>query len=290
MNACYDLQRCPPTYDVVAYLALLELERLRIGAESIDLRILPGPNRGFRRDSLWPPLDEREAIRERLLVPLCWLLPSVQAVSVLGNRQADGWGKGGYHISLPAILQALRGGSRPLRARYKYEPAERPFITFTLREAVHHPLRNSRTDEWALAAAEVAENTGLDIVVIRDTRLARTPLLGAPPKCGGGRLLQAGDAPHNLEARAGLYSTALLNVGICNGPMWMAIFMDAPVLMLRPTTNAAAGCYDDRFYSRYGLPPGAQLPTSPPHQRLVWEDDTRDNIVREIDEMLGVVA
>jgi len=61
--------------------------------------------------------------------------------------------------------------------------------------------------------------------------------------------------------------------------MWMSIFMDAPTLMLRPTTNKAGGCYDDRFYTRCGIPPGSQLPTSPRYQELVWMDDLYENIV-----------
>lgn len=90
-----------------------------------------------------------------------------------------------------------------------------------------------------------------------------------------------------LSMRAQYYACSALNVGISNGPMWMSIFMDAPTLMLRPTTNAAGGCYDDAFYARWGVPRGSQLPGSPPHQRLAWCEDTAENIVREVEEMLA---
>ena len=278
MIACYDLARCPPTYDVVAFLALAEIERLRRGADHIDIHILPGPASGFRRDSLWPrSVEERVALRDNVLVPLCRLLPSVLNASVDANRNVEGWGKGEYHISLPAIMKALKADCRPLRLTTP--PVRYPFdVTFTLREADHHQLRNSQTAEW-VEAARVLGSRGFKVAVVRDTLRALEPLPG---------VTVVPDAARSIEHRAALYAQTRLNVGICNGPMWMSIFMDAPTLMLRPTTNAAAGCYNDGFYAKFGLTRGSQLPTNPPHQRLMWGDDTSENIVQSVEEMLGV--
>ena len=278
MIACYDLARCPPTYDVVAFLAHAELERVRRGEKYIDLYVMPGPVGGFRQDNLWPPtIEERVQLREHVLVPLCALLPSVRRMHVLSDRgplPLDAFGVGKYIISLPAIVSALGEGCRPLRAALAM--AKGDYITFTLREAKHHPLRNSRVAEW-VAAARTLERDGLVVIIVRDTLRVDDQITGARV-CYG--------AAKSLQERAQLYAGAVLNVGICNGPMWMAVFMDAPVLMLRPTTNAARGCYDDGFYARHGVARGAQLPTSPPHQRLVWEDDTRECIVAAVKAML----
>jgi hypothetical protein len=282
LSACYDLARNPPTYDVVAFLALLELERVRLGAESVDLYIRPGPVGGFRHDNLWPrSIEAREKLRDRVLMPLCLLLPSIGDLYV-GNPPAHSVGVGERWISLPAILRALRQGCRPLRiCQFDGTRTERVRgrITFTLREAEHHPLRNSRTEEWVTAAEELGRQ-GYQVLVIRDTARAEEPLSGC-----------VSTSPHasiNLLRRAYFYATADLNVGICNGPMWMAVFMDVPVLMLRPTTNAAGGCYDDRFYTKCGLPPGSQLPSSPLHQRLAWCEDIAENIVRETVETMAL--
>lgn len=283
MIACYDFNRCPPTYDVVAFLAHAELERIRRGEDHIDLHILPGGGPGgFRRDSLWPrTVEERVRMRDNVLVPLCRLLPSVRSVTVDADREAEGWGKGEYFVGLPAIKRALEQGCRPLRSTRK--PQHNPkLITFTLREAEHHQLRNSRVEEWQLAAIELQQR-GFSVVVIRDARMAHMGLNGTM----AGGLMMAPSPAVNIDDRAVVYASAALNVGISNGPMWMSIFMGAPTLMLRPTTNAAGGCYDDRFYAQHGLPRGSQLPTSPPHQRLVWEEDTADNIVRAVEEMLA---
>lgn len=293
MIACYDLARCPPTFDVVAWLALAELERRRRGDEHLDVCILPGPVGGFRRDSLWPrSVEERVQLRDRVLVPVCRLLPSVRSVSVINepsrHELQEEWGYGAYLVGLPRILEALRGACRPLRAeRYEFTliPGRR-LVTFTLREAEHHALRNSQIDEW-MAAASVLDYMGFAVAVIRDTRMEGIDI---PVQARDSNVFVLTGTASVLARRAAAYSAAALNVGISNGPMWMSIFMDAPTLMLRPTTNAAGGCYDDRFYARCGLPRGSQLPTSPPHQRLVWEgEDTCDNIVRAIEEMMEVL-
>lgn len=282
MIAYYDLARCPPTYDAVAFLALAELERLRRGEDSLDVRVLPGPLRGFRADGFgtWPHTpEERVRVRDDVLLPLCRLLPSARSVELAPDRRARAgeWGLGEYHIGLKNILAALRAGSRPLRAA-PLELPETEYITLTLREAHHHPLRNSRGEQWVSAARVLEQRLGLSVFVVRDTRLAGLPLA----ECV--RTVSA--ASEHLLSRAGLYSGAVLNVGVSNGPMWMSIFMDVPTLMLRPTTNAAGACYDDAFYARFGVRRGDQLPASPPHQRLVWEEDSRENIVRAVEGML----
>lgn len=274
--ACYDLNCNPPTYDVVAFLAILELKRKEKSHGDIDLHILPGNASGFRHDNLWPEtLEERLNLRANLLVPLCGLLPSVKTVTVDSDRKATGWGKDAREISLLKIMEALRFGSRPLRPSRAFWKEDN-LITFTLRQAKHWPLRNSRTEEWC-QAADALRGEGYNVVIVPDTAELPTPL----------ELTNSGTlAAAHLESRAELYASAALNVGVCNGPMWLSIFMDAPTLMLRPTCNAARGCFDDRFYHRCGLKKGDQLPTSPDYQRLVWDEDYCSIIVGAVREIL----
>lgn len=282
MIACYDLARCPPTYDAVAFLALAERERLRRGADHLDVRVLPGPLSGFRADGFgtWPHTAEgRALVRDEVLLPLCRLLPSVRSAQLACSRQehAGEWGFNENLIGLPRIVEALKAGCRPLRATPSTRAAG--LVTITLREAAHHPLRNSNLEEWVAAALELRAE-GWDVVVVRDTARAYERLAGLRTDSG---------ASVNLGARARLYARAALNVGVCNGPVWMSIFMGAPTLMIRPVTDAAGGCYDSAFYARFGLPRGSQLPTSPAHQRMVWEEDRREVIVDAVRKMLEEV-
>ena len=283
MLAVYDLECNPPTYDVVAFLALAEIERKRLGDEYIDLHILPGPVGGFRRDSLWPrSIEERVALRENVLVPICHLLPSVRSVEVHSNRAYCFGGVFGYgqrKISFPAMMEAFKAGSRPLKP-ITHCVKEPRLITLTLREAEHHPLRNSQLEEWLAAYAELVQR-GWTVVVIRDTIKVGAVLPGA--------VIESPNASLNLHVRSQFYQRAVLNVGISNGPMWMALFMDVPTLMLRPCEAGPSG-YTAKYFERCGVPKNGQLPTSPPYQRLVWKDDTCENIVQAVEEMMCVTG
>ena len=281
MLAVYDLINNPPTYDVVAFLALAEIERKRLGDEHIDLHILPGSVGGFRQDSLWPrSIEERVALRENVLVPICHLLPSVRSVEVHTDRPfgKETFGFRERKISFPAMMEAFKAGSRPLRGE-PFADRSSKLITFTLREAEHHPLRNSQVHEWVRAAAEL-EALGFVVEVVRDTFRCSEDL----DSC-----LTYPAAARDIPARASLYSTAVLNVGISNGPMWMALFMDVPTLMLRPCEAGPSG-YTAKYFERCGVPKNGQLPTSPPYQRLVWKDDTCENIVQAVEEMMCVTG
>lgn len=277
MIACYDLKRCPPTYDAIAFIALAEAERLRRQAPHVRFFILPGDRHGFRNDLLWPqPIEERIKLRENVLVPLFSLLPSATACEVLNTRPpelTEAYGFNQYSVGLPNLLRALAEGQRPLRAVGARRDSK--LVTITLREAAHHAKRNSDVDAWIVAALVLRER-GYRVVFVRDTQKAGEAIPTFETDAA---------AATTLNARARLYASAYLNLGISNGPLWMALFMDAPVLMLRPTTNAAGGCYDDRFFKTCGLEKGSQLPNTPLHQRLVWEDDTKGNILVAFNQM-----
>ena len=284
MVAVYDLARCPPTYDVIAFLSLLELERKRRGCSSVELHILPGPVGGFRADSLWPrSIEERVHMRDNVLIPICHLLPSVSSVGIkdrLSRRyyELDDWGFNKYLISLPNYVPALKQGSRPLRVRDEWAlgPPDPKLITMTLREAEHWSQRNSRSEEW-FKAGRVLRDRGYRVVIIRDTLKADHTVEGLE--------VDNLSATH-INVRSAMYARALINIGINNGPMWMAVAMNAPVLMLRPVTDVAGGCFTTNFFRRYGVTPESDLPTAPLHQRLVWEEDIADNILKAFDEML----
>lgn len=281
MIACYDLKRCPPTFDAISFIALAEAERLRRQDAHIEFFILPGDRHGFRNDLLWPHSQlERVELRNGVLLPLFALLPSMTSCSVLENRPEWAlaqYGANQYSVGLQNILKALRVGQRPLRAAQNTSNPK--LITITLREAEHHVKRNSNTDAWVTAAL-ILRGRGYRVVFVRDTLKAAEPIPSFEIDERASR---------NLAVRASLYASAYLNLGISNGPMWMALFMNAPVLMLRPTTNEAGGCYDDRFFKSCGLERGSQLPNSPLHQRLVWESDTKENILSAFNHMEDVL-
>ena len=83
MIAVYDLSVNPPTYDVCTFLGFVEMERQRRKSDSVGIKIIPGPHHGFRKDQLWPKtIDERKQLLNRIVTPMCWLLPHVESVTV----------------------------------------------------------------------------------------------------------------------------------------------------------------------------------------------------------------
>jgi len=297
MMACYDLARCPPTFDVVAWLVLAELERIKRGEEHIDVKLLAGPNGGFRVNTLWPnSVEGRQALLENIVIPMCYLLPSVKSVETVEFKERSKYqgqfGYGHYLISLKNIVKGMKAGCRPLRSRHDWvDPYDEdwmhappaiglPIVTITLRESDHHPRRNSKLNEW-LKVADALQARKYRVIIIRDTEKATEPL---------DELFETSEeASVDLPFRAALYTAAVMNLGVSNGPLWMAFSMNVPVLMMRPTTESLGACYNSAFFKMCGVPPGGQLPHSPTHQRLVWNDenDRAADTIAAFDQIMG---
>ncbi len=309
LTAYYDLARNPPTYDVVTFLLSAERERIRRGEDSLAIEIVPGPQEGFRQDKLqdrlWPySTNARKATLANIVVPMCTMLPSVKHLAVhdarpkmpgyefvvqgpRGIRSGEithetpdqkTWGWMSYTVSFYQFVVAMGEGVRPLRPR---EPVERDsqLVTITLREAEHWPLRNSKVAEWHRAATHIRK-MGFRVEIVRDTRLADKPL--------GGMIINP-VASRDLHERANLYHRAYCNLFVSNGPAWFALALDANVLVVRPTTEGVHRLSNLEAFTKFGIMPGEQIPSSPSYQRLAWVDDTAENIIVAFEEQLANV-
>ena len=276
LTACYDLQYCPPTYDAIGFLLTAEQARIDGGHKDIDIRILPGPRDGFRRDKL-PPFTaaERRQMRDGIVVPMTGLLPSVKSVMVCQGRDKPNGPSIGYGTRLygtGVFASAFARGLFPL----KCAPAvrERHYATITLREATYWPTRNSRLPEW-LSVASWLEEHGIDPVIIRDTAKAdeELPFETSPL------------ASKDLSARAAFYAGAVLNLFVNNGPAWMAMAMNVPVLICKLIAPGAP-CTGAEFFRKSGMEPGQQMRGCGPHQRLLWTDDDAGAVIEAARTML----
>jgi len=261
---------------MVIGLQSFEQERLRRGADKVQIEMLPGPRDGFRSGSLWPPAAaDRRALRSKVMLPMCAMLPSCARVVVHddGDRQqpaAGSFGHGEVLLRMSTFLSAYADGIRPLRPAFDLPPNDE-LITITLREAEHWPIRNSNVAEWRKAAINLSL-MGFDVVVVRDTLKAAEPL---------GGVITSHHAALDLEARAQLYRSAACNMFVSNGPAWFALALDAPVLMFRPATDGAGRLASHAGMAAAGLQKGAQLPNAPAHHRLIWDDEKSNRIVFE---------
>ncbi len=270
-DAYYDLSCSPPTYDIISFLGEVERERRIRGEEEVAITFLPGPIGGFRADTLWPhSIPERIRMRDRVARPICRLLPSVQSVTVADTRIGhNGFGAGKALYGMWRQVAAMRDDIRPLRAiEPRWESKDR-LVTITLRESEHWPERNSNVGDWAAAALWLEED-GWDVIIVRDTFTAREKI---------GNLSTDAMASESITARARLYTSAAVNMFISNGPAWLALALDVPVVMLRPVNDFLRGPFGSEAFAANGVEYGAQIPGAPPYQRLVWTDDTADNIM-----------
>jgi hypothetical protein len=281
LRACYDLARSPPTYDFAAFLCQVEIERLARGARDVEIVFAPGPVGGFRQDALWPrSIEERWRLFWRIALPMARLLPSCRSVRLLPNRDGltDVFGFGHVLHGLRFQASANAAGVRPLRPYLKRTPISR-LVTITLREAEHWPERNSNVAAWLEAAIEI-KRRGYDVVVIRDTLHGSDglPAVACDPR-----------APFDLHYRAELYASATVNLGVSNGPLWMALAMDLPVVMLRPVCERSGGMASAQQFASCGIRRGGQMPGAPDWQRLVWTDDSSGEILAAFNDFIGGV-
>jgi hypothetical protein len=281
--AYYDLQTSPPTYDIVAFLLAVEHHRIRCGESSIAIRVLPGPVAGFRRDKYWPfTITGRNLMLNQVATPMARMLPSATEVSLWRTRlkpEANSIGYGRSLYGLRVLIECLKHGVRPLRAPNGGPQFNPKLITMTLREAEHWPERNSNVAEWISAAKEIMAR-GHRVVIVRDTYFANVEIEG---------IETSRESSLNLNARAQLYRSAACNLFVSNGPGWFALALDAPVLMMKPTTESINHC-SSRSLSACGLIPGQQIPNAPAYQKIIWDDDNAISIVDAFDQYMEVSA
>lgn len=248
------------------------MERIDLGYDEIELKIIPGPVHGFRSDNL-PPFDvaERVRMRDHIVVPLARLLPSCVSCEVLPNRirppgNIIGFGEARY--GFPIKMRAAQRNVYPFRHPSKSSAPVGPYVTITLREALYWPTRNSQLVEWIKAASEL-KRQGHRIIFIRDTAKASEPIDGFETSPA---------ASVNLFSRAALYAGAAANLFINNGPAWLCWFLGAPCLIFR-MVSPDAPCSSQEYFAACGLPPGGQPAYAKRGQRIIWHDDNADVIL-----------
>lgn len=280
--AYYDLSVSPPTYDFISFLLGAELWRLRMNLTALDIRILAGPEQGFRRDNL-PPFTaaERRAMLDNIVLPAAWLLPSVASIAecedVAPAQPSIGWRdpRYGLHVMVAAAAKNCYPLAPPLSERVRHKA---PYATITLREASYWPERNSTIGEWLKVAAAL-ERRKLQPIFVRDTARAGDQVATFATDVRASR---------DVSWRAALYAGAALNLFVGNGPAWVSWFMGAPTLICKLVSRESPSQSASTFVGA-GLKPGTQPANARAWQALLWEDDRADKIVPAVDQLLGLV-
>ena len=78
------------------------------------------------------------------------------------------------------------------------------------------------------------------------------------------------DKPLDLQERMAYYAGAEMNFSVGNGPASLFLFSDLPYRLFMKT--------DYEYLERQGLPFGSQFPWANENQKIVWCEDTYENI------------
>lgn len=272
VTAVWDLAVCPPTYDIGSFLNEVELHRLSIDAEAIDIIIQPGPLNGFRNDELPPNIGGREGMLFRVAVAMCRLLPSVRNIEILkARRNIDGAHVFpiDYSVNKPIAhygchyAQFARPILRATEAAKLHVSKAHPmrYITITTRESSAWPIRNSNMEAWA-RVRQYLIGLGYAVVCVPD---AESPV--------------ANLYSFDLDMRVALYEGALVNLGINNGPMMCVPYMCARHIVFKIVTEGVAWTSRE-FHDHWGTREGDQIGGL---GRFVYETDDYEIIVKELE-------
>jgi len=320
MYAFYDLQVSPPTFDILKFILFAEKARVDAGCESLHIIIVPGPDAGFRIGNLESYIRDgamnydNEALEWRLrniLVPCCWLMPTCKNLTVSKSREeiqslestlVKNIFPSGYKVKSPKEQYSLRyineavsnGANLPSIQATPWarnvvmdwitkNAGNRKVITITLRESKYELPRNSNLDAWGAFARNLDNNLYYP-VIIRDTEVGLEPL---PSQLNG--LVIFHEAPWNIEIRVALYELSYLNMSVNNGPAALCVFNEL-IRYLRFKMVTSVGATTERHFRVHGLEPGSQFRFAKPYQRIVWEDDSYDVLVKEFEKMCTVIS
>ena len=311
LNAFYDLEVCPITFDFVNFLILAELEKRRRKLKDLHITIVPGSNEGFRDDDAAFNTSNKIWRLEQIAVPACWLMPNQVRLTICRkrsdlNEQFDLLSENifppEYHPKSPrgdflwaGIAAAAATGEEIPRLRATAQGKSymaqwlsslgtelRP-VTITLRESSHKPERNSNIIEWAKAAKKIS-SLGFHPIILRDTENSfniTNPLLKDFSHCP--------QAEVNLDLRLALYELCQTNLLVLNGPgvlCWLS--ETASYIMFRMITSNVENS-SLAMLASMGLTPNSDLSIASPTQRLVWETDKSETIVREFQKLTDVM-
>jgi hypothetical protein len=307
LYAFYDLQVAPISYDVSWFAATADFTRRRMGLRRIHFVIVPGIKDGLR--------EERKAYEgvvdpatrswrlHNIVLPVLTLVPSFAGLSILPSRDAARALRvaaghrvypAHYEVALPAahhpaelltdpidageeigVLRSTIQGLRYVERWLESRISGRRLVTITIRDYTFMPARNSNLEAWSQFARRLDPVKYFPVFVL-DTERTLDP---SPSAIVGFEVFR--EASWNAWLRMALYELSFLNLGVNNGPLFMCAHNARTRFLIFKILTPSVPQTTVEFMTKLGFKIGGQLPFATPLQRLVWEDDTLQNIERE---------
>ncbi len=266
MNVVYDFTEKPCSYDFLQWLINVEIIRRTHYPMSRGFGV--AFREGVRQDGMKRPIEARNKIYLNVMRPALELVNAKEVEFGDENIRC-------HYLLANTVVWDEQGGKVPsYRVPLAYLEEAKAYlgdrwpVIITLREAEYYKRRNSNIKAWT----EFARLCGEDIIFLRDTAQADTPLEGFEicPR-----------ASKELLFRAALYAHAKANLFVANGPWSLALHSKVPWLNFgswRPDIPTYRPGRKE-WWDMLGVPVGSQCKWSSPYQRLIWKKDDLQNII-----------
>lgn len=310
----FDLQLCPLAFDIATYMAAAELERRRLGIESVHVVFVPGRDDGLRLElpayEATVDVETRRWRLHNLVLPVTGLLPACSGHTFCATRgdaealfrsRARHVFPSNWQPALPVapvartvrdaarngieIFPLLKAPDYALRQAARYFAAHtggRKPVVITLRQYAFTPARNSDIEAWADFADRLDAGTYAAIFVL-DTD---TSLDALPEALRRHAVLQA--ASWNIHLRMAIYERAYLNLAVVHGPMELCWYNESCRYLVFCPVNTAP-LTGEAVLEREGFGQDKALPFARPWQRWIWEPDSEAVISREFARLQPVL-
>ena len=272
MDAFYDLAKSPVTHDFLNWLVRVEQERIKSGAETLQIRFVRGRRYFSYRDYLYS--DERRDRRVyELLFPLARLLPSVTDVC-MADEGGQTLSYKNFSVSQKPVLKAS-AIDRSAVAHFLSE-FENP-VTLTIRQTDFEHARNTNNEEWGKVLEWLIKHD-CSPIVIPDMESELTGRLTGLEQ----DFIHYPAAAFSPGIRLALYELSTLNLMTTGGPMVLALFSDVPMMAFKLIVDGINCCTPQHMIN------SAMSPNDDwgDRKHLYWEDDTAVNVIERLSHEL----
>ena len=298
LNAIYDLEVNPASFDVCVFANAAEKYRIDNGYDSINFIVIPPfLKQGRLCDVKFYQNGDDRAYRDRVknivfsvfdLIPSCisyCLLPSRENYVDFGNTFPEFYDvnhpKDSHNpvkeFSLPETVEHFEPTKRAIDyiSQFIDSKITKPYITVTLREYIEEGSRNNDLSTWVSWLNRVREC--YDIVIVRDTS-----------HCGNDldyefdKYISCPVASMDIPVRLALYEKSYVNIFCNNGPILLCAFNKNANYIVHKLLNKNLPCADEEYFkNRFNMEVGdKKYPWSNPDKVsfLNWDGDSLENL------------
>ena len=278
--AFYDFSVSPYSYDFVSFLVAahaLGYEHVVFVPGKRMMRLADGRVVEFQKCTP----EEQAARLENILKPLAQTFTVCETREEARKLWSEDCFPPGYTLDrplaahVPSVVMQI-GRLSPIRPTAEALEAVRAtnfgdLVTITVRQSTIEPRRNSNIPAWIEFADEL-KALGFNPVFIPDTEFQ-------DERFGSHQVSKR--ASVDVQYRLALYETAVLNMGVNNGPVVLCLLSRRPLLYFKPITEGVYPTSPEFWAKANGIPVGSQPPWFSRDQKIVWDDDRLDVLQRE---------